>query len=378
MTRRDLGKLAMAVPAAGFLLPTETMLGAAQARPNSRWAGVQVGMNTPYNFGTGNVVAADELLKLIVEAGVSAVELRAQPVELFMGSPALTEQAAAARAGSGGRGGGRAGGRAGGGTPAGGEANRGAGAAPAEGAAGRQGAGREGGGRGQGGGRAAQTPEQIEAQRVAAEANKKWRLSAPTSKIREFRRMYEDAGVRIEIVKVDGLFNLSDEELDYFFQMTRDLGARAMSSEISTPVASTKRIGQFADKHKIMVGYHGHAATGPLEWEEAFSYARFNGANLDIGHFVAGHNTSPVPFLKAHHDRIPHIHIKDRKFGNSGGQNMPFGQGDTPIREVLQLIRDNKWNIQATIEFEYGVPEGSTRMAELKKTVEFCRQALVG
>jgi hypothetical protein len=189
--------------------------------------------------------------------------------------------------------------------------------------------------------------------------------------------MYEDAGVKIEIVKVDGLYGLSDPELDYFFQMARDLGARAISAEIVTPVSNTKRVGQFADKYKMMVGSHGHAETGPLEWEEAFSYAKYNGANLDIGHFVAGHNVSPVPFLKAHHDRITHIHVKDRKLGTNGGQNMPFGQGDTPITEVLQLIRDNKWNIQATIEFEYGVPEGSTRMAELKKTVEYCRQALM-
>ena len=373
LTRREFGKLAAtAVPAAGLLLNPEGLLGGVQsAKPNSRWAGVQVGMNAPYNFGTGNVIAADELLKLIVETGVSGVELRAQPVELFMGSPTLAAQAAAARAGGGGgRGGGRGAGRA-------------AGAAPAAAAPGAQApAGAAGGadaarGRGQGRGRGAQTPEQIEAQRVAAEDLKKWRLAAPTSKIREFRKMYEDAGVKIEIVKIDGLYGLSDPELDYFFQMARDLGARAISAEISTPVSNTKHVGQFADKYKMMVGSHGHAETGPLEWEEAFSYAKYNGANLDIGHFVAGHNVSPVPFLKAHYDRITHIHVKDRKLGANGGQNVPFGQGDTPIKEVLQLIRDNKWNIQATIEFEYAVPEGSTRMAELKKTVEYCRQALM-
>ena len=60
----------------------------------------------------------------------------------------------------------------------------------------------------------------------------------------------------------------------------------------------------------------------------------------------------------------------------NNGANVPFGQGDTPITEVLQLIRDNKWNIQATIEFEYPVPEGSTRMAEIKKCIDYCRAAL--
>ncbi len=63
------------------------------------------------------------------------------------------------------------------------------------------------------------------------------------------------------------------------------------------------------------------------------------------------------------------MHVKDRKLNN--GPNVPFGQGDTPIKEVLQLMRDNKWKFMAAIEFEYPVPEGSDRMAELAKTVEY-------
>jgi sugar phosphate isomerase/epimerase len=135
-----------------------------------------------------------------------------------------------------------------------------------------------------------------------------------------------------------------------------------------------KRLGQFADKHEFMVGYHGHATTTPEHWEAAFALAKFNGANVDLGHFVAGNNTSPVPFLKQHHDRVTHVHVKDRKFNN--GPNTPFGEGDTPIVEVLRLIRDNKWNMQATIEFEYKVPAGSDRMTELARCIKYCRDAL--
>ena len=67
-------------------------------------------------------------------------------------------------------------------------------------------------------------------------------------------------------------------------------------------------------------------------------------------------------------------HIKDRKMNN--GPNVPFGHGDTPIKEVPQPIRDNKWNMQATIEFEYPVPEGSGRMTEIKNSVGYWRAAL--
>jgi len=124
----------------------------------------------------------------------------------------------------------------------------------------------------------------------------------------------------------------------------------------------------------MLVGYHGHATTKPEDWEKGFALAKYNGANVDLGHFVAGNNISPVPFIKQYHERVTHVHVKDRKFNNGG--NTPFGEGDTPIVEVLRLIRDNKWNIQATIEFEYKIPAGSDRMTELARAIKFCRDAL--
>jgi len=204
---------------------------------------------------------------------------------------------------------------------------------------------------------------------------RQWRGSAPMERAKAFRKMYEDAGVLIEIVKVDGIFKMSPEELDYVFTLAKTLGGRAISTEISHAEEDLKRLGQFADKHQLMVGYHGHADTKPEHWEMAFSLAKYNGANVDIGHFIAGLNTSPIPFLKKYHERVTHVHIKDRKFNN--GANTPFGQGDTPVVETLRLIRDNHWNMQATIEFEYKVPPGSDRNTELMRTIKFCKDALV-
>jgi sugar phosphate isomerase/epimerase len=229
------------------------------------------------------------------------------------------------------------------------------------------------------GGRAAgrqQTPEQVEAARAKAEAARKWRLSAPTSKLRELRQMYEKAGVSIDVLKVDDVYVVSPEELDYFFQMARDLGARAISAELPQARPDTKRIGAFADKHKVFMAYHHHAQGTVALYEEIFGEAKFNGANVDIGHWTATLDESPLPFIAKHADRIPHIHVKDRRLKKNGGENRPFGEGDTPVREVLQAIRDNKWNIRPIVEFEYRVPEGSTRVAEIRKCFEYCRQSL--
>lgn len=201
-----------------------------------------------------------------------------------------------------------------------------------------------------------------------------WRKSVPVDRGAEFRKWYETAGVLIEILKVDGLFKMTDTELDYVFGLAKALGARAISSEISHQEGELERVGRFADQHQFMVAYHGHATTKPEDWERAFALAKFNGANVDLGHFVAGNNTSPVPFLKKHHERISHVHLKDRKRQN--GPNTPFGEGDTPIAEVLRLIRDERWNMQATIEFEYKIPTNSDRMTEIARALKFCRDAL--
>ena len=376
-SRREFGKLALvSVPAASLIWAHKT---AAQTRkPDSMWAGVQVGMNVPYNFGGGSFMSGEEILQRCVQLGCGAVELRAQPVELFLGSPAAI--AGAASAGRARGAGGAAGAGRGAGVPADaaggrrGAAASGPGAAPCVPGAGITAAAPEpAGGAPSGRGRAAATPEQQAAQAAAAEETKKWRLGVSMDKVKEFRKKYEDAGVKIEIVKWDGIFDFSDDELDYAFQVSNALGARALSSEIT--VGKTKRLGQFADKHKMQVGYHGHTAVTPAIWEAAFAEAKYNAANLDLGHFVAGNNMSPVPFIKQYPDRITHVHVKDRKFCN--GPNVPFGEGDTPIKEVLHLMRDNKWKFQATIEFEYPVPAGSDRMAELAKSIEYCKQCLL-
>jgi sugar phosphate isomerase/epimerase len=305
-TRRQIGQMALgALPAAG-ILARRTRLSASgrQTRPNSKVAGVQIGLNVPYSFGNNNM-PGDDVLKRCLALGVSAVELRSQPVELAMGWVA----------------------------PAAGQ-----GAAPA----------------------------------VAGQL-RQWRRTADLARADAFRRQWADAGVAIEILKFDGIYAFDDPEMDYAFTLAKRLGARAISCEIDA--SGTARVGQFADKHELMVGYHGHAETTPAHWEAAFAQARHNGANLDLGHFVAGNNVSPVPFITEHHDRITHIHVKDRKMHN--GPNVPFGEGDTPIVEVLHLLRDQKWNIQATIEFEYPIPAGSDRMTEIGKCVEYCRKALV-
>ncbi len=329
-TRRDFGKLSLGALSSATLL----------AKPDSNFGGVHVGINAPYSFRrVANT--ADEVLDALVKLGLSTVELRSQPVEVFLGAPEdgrsqLARRRAAAAAASG--------------QPRGSSRRR------------RQ-----------------LTPEDQAVLDAATEDIRRWRLAASMDGFKTFRKKYEDAGVTIDIVKFDSVDKMVDDELDYMFQVAKAVGARFITCE--PPLSTTKRIGAFADKHKLIVGYHGHAAidrpesfAAPQSWETAMSYSKYNGANVDIGHFTAGNGYSPAEFIKKHHSRISNIHVKDRK--KDQGPNMSWGEGDTPIKEILQLMKREKYDFMATLEMEHPIPEGSDVMTELAKCVQYCKDAL--
>lgn len=199
-----------------------------------------------------------------------------------------------------------------------------------------------------------------------------WRRSASMDRFRALGRMYNDAGVEIDILKL-GDADWSDEEIDYAFNAARAVGARGISFEISEE--SAVRMSPFADKHDMIIGMHNHTQVGEpgFSFDPVLTHSPNAMLNLDIGHYVAGTDESPVPVIRQYHDRISHLHIKDRRTGANGGDNVPFGEGDTPIGEVLRLLRDEGYPISAMIELEYSIPEDSDVLTEMARCVEYCR-----
>ncbi len=289
------------------------------AKPNSKIAGVQIGAIT-YSF-RALPSSAPELLKYCTELGISAVELMGDAAENFAGAPASRPPAF-------------------------------------------------------GGGRRQLTPEQRATLQKIADERKKWRLGVSMDKYKELRKLYNGAGVDIAIVKLGLTTEMSNEEYEYVFNVAKALGARSVTMELPTDEKLTQRIGDFAAKYKIYAGYHNHTQVNEKSWERALAQSKYNSINLDIGHFTTAINGSPVPFIKANAARISSFHLKDRKFQTEGGANLPWGQGSTPIKEVLQLMKKEKYKWPANIEFEYALGEGSTVMAEMKKCLDYCRAAL--
>jgi sugar phosphate isomerase/epimerase len=241
-----------------------------------------------------------------------------------------------------------------------------------------RGGGGGGGGAVQGGrGRGPLTPEEQALRDAAAKALHDWRMSASAATFAPVRKTIEDAGIDLRLLCYNmNVRTTKDDEIEYAFMMARWLGVKAIST--STQVSMAKRLAPFADKHRTMIGFHGHANTTdpdevatPGSFEAVMAASKYHGANLDIGHYTeAGYD--PVAFMQQHHARITNLHLKDKKKMTNGGGNTPWGQGDTAIKDVLKLLQKNKWDLPANIEFEYdGDP-----LVEVAKCLQYCKDAL--
>ena len=363
-TRRHFGKLALAsLPAAAFGGRATVPGGALQPKPNSLINGVQVGAIT-YSFRSMPDQSAEATLRYVVESGISAIELMGGPVESFAGAPAAPASGRGGGAGAPGRG------RQGmtqppqGGTRPMGSWN----GQPCEIPTGR------GGG---GGGRPATTPERQAAEHEHASRLKAWRTGVSMEPFRKLRKMYNDAGVSIYAWKQLNT-NMSDDELEYVFNVAEALGCTHTTVELPTDPAQLKRLGDLAMKKKIYAAYHTHTQGSMTAFDAAFAASKGNMANVDFGHWIAAANPggTPAQFLEKYHDRIASFHLKDRTKPEHCALNLPWGTGETPIKEILQLVKARGWKMPASIELEYEIPSGSDAVREVRRCVDYCRGAL--
>src|SRR6185436_3904741 len=207
------------------------------------------------------------------------------------------------------------------------------------------------------------------------EAVREWRLSAPMDLFKDVRKKFNDAGILLYAYNYSFRDDFTDAEIERGFEMAHALGVTRITASSTVPCA--KRVDPFAAKHKVYVGMHGHDSTKagefatPQSFEEAMAgSSKYIGINLDIGHFTAA-GFDAVDYLKKQHEHIVTLHIKDRK--KNHGANLPLGEGDTPIKAVLQTLKEHRWAIPANNEYEY---KGADTVAEVKKCYEYCKAAL--
>ncbi len=204
-----------------------------------------------------------------------------------------------------------------------------------------------------------------------------WRKNVDLNKFKELRLLYNEAGINIYAFK-PRVFEIenTDDDIRYGMRAAKALGASHITLEHPEDDDHTQRLAKIAEEEDIFVGYHGHEQQTPTLWDTALDQSEFNKMNLDFGHYVAGDNNNVVEFVKEKSGQIISMHLKDRKKGINGGDNLPWGEGDTPIVDVVKLINSEGYNFPITIELEYDIPDDSNAIEEIKKCVEYIYNAL--
>lgn len=201
-----------------------------------------------------------------------------------------------------------------------------------------------------------------------------YRLETPLSKYEEIGTQFHEAGIQLNAFNYSFRDHFTDVEIARGFEMAKAMGAKSLTASGTVSVAS--RVNAFAKRYNLLVGMHNHSKirenefATPEDFEAASKGNSHIVVNLDIGHFVAA-GFDPIDYISKNHGMINALHIKDRKADQ--GPNVPFGEGDTPIREVLALLRDKGYAIPANIEYEY---KGGDTVEEVGKCFAYCRQAL--
>tara|TARA_R110002111_G_scaffold15763_4_gene40939 strand:- start:2222 stop:3253 length:1032 start_codon:yes stop_codon:yes gene_type:complete len=327
---------------AGLALGTTSLVNGAPAiiksynKPNSKINGVQIGCIT-YSFRSLADQSAEATLKYVTESGISAIELMGGPAESFAGIPESSMN---------------------------------------------RGRYNELGRKKRNGGKLSSDEEkelgelQKEASAYAATVAN-WRAKTDFKKFEKFRKMYKDAGVSIYAFKPStfGRDN-TDAEIAYGMKAARALGASHVTLEHPADDARTLKLGKMGEKNKMSVGYHGHTQQTFDFWDTALAQSPRNAMNLDAGHYIAAGFTDIISLIEKQHKHILSMHTKDRQTLANGQNNLPWGEGDTPIVELLSEIQSKKYKFPATIELEYKIPEGSDAVKEVQKCLEYCRRSL--
>ena len=205
----------------------------------------------------------------------------------------------------------------------------------------------------------------------------KWRSEVDYSKFEELRDLYAANGISIYAFK-PSVFgkNNTDDDIRYGMRAAKALGANHVTVEHPEDDEHTARLGKIAEEEGILMAYHGHMQQTPTLWDTALAQSSGNSMNLDFGHYIAAENENPLQIIKDKHASIASMHLKDRQKQSNGGGNLMWGTGDTPIAEVVTLIRDNGYTFPITVELEYEIPEGSDAVQEVKRSFEYIKNIL--
>ena len=191
------------------------------------------------------------------------------------------------------------------------------------------------------------SPEEIAAAKKAAREDlRRWRVTAEAEWYGRVREKFDAAGIVVHTYAVGYDEQFTDEEIQATFRQAAAFGAKVISFPASLDVA--RRLMPFGNASAIGVALRNSIDFTQLSSALALS-PNFRLA-LDIGNLTGG-NRDAVAAVREYQLRISHILVRDRL--RNDGRSEKFGNGDTPIAEVLGLLKELRSSIPVFVDYDY-------------------------
>jgi sugar phosphate isomerase/epimerase len=191
------------------------------------------------------------------------------------------------------------------------------------------------------------------------------RLDESNPKVRFDHNLSEDQIMRIKTkLKELGLalvsygvvnFDNNEEAMKKVFEFAQKMGMQTIVTEPNYDDYSL--IEQMVKKYNINIAVHNHPSLTKYSLPETVLFGvdgldRRIGACADTGHWMRS-GVRPTEALRVLKGRILDVHLKDlNEFGRKEAYDVPFGQGQASIREILAELTLQDYSGYISVEHE--------------------------
>lgn len=204
----------------------------------------------------------------------------------------------------------------------------------------------------------------------------KWDHNATDEMITKVKAKLKQHGIHAAnygVVKIPA----DETEAAKIFQFAKKMGLMGITTESEDSIDTIEKL---VKKYDIKVGFHDHPKRPDNPnykmWDPNHVLALVKdrdqriGACADTGHWVRS-GLKPVDCLKILKGRIISSHLKDlNEFGKVSAHDLPYGQGVSDVKAILDELKAQKFEGNISVEYEY---HWDNSVPEVKQCIDFVR-----
>lgn len=180
---------------------------------------------------------------------------------------------------------------------------------------------------------------------------------------------------KMELVDVGVISPKTEEEWRTLFDFAKAMDIKTIVAE--PEIEQLDLISNLCDSYQIKVAIHNHAAPSTYWNPDSLMHAiegksALLGVCADVGHWLRS-GLDPVSSLQKVKSKLFELHFKDVSMKEKEGVDVVWGQGNIPLKDLLQELKDQSFQGVLAIEYEGSLHEN---MEEIKRSITYYKELL--